>query len=586
MASENRSGLGKVGFIKNYPAFSKALARLMDYSSVTQKELDDCIEEQLEDADTYIDDEGEVCARINASGRFFRTPLKSDENGKPVFVSFVRSDRDPSKWMGAQLVTEDGIIELTPSEFVIQGGGDIDDFERVLYSIVEDAPLLLAGIKQKMEARGFRWVGKPKAAIEAMKTVAVVQDKHPQPVDYVAKRSAVSDLEYLRKGWGFMVDGSGNDPIVHEKSAARPHGEACSLFEFAFVPSSRYVELAEMALPEQWTLEKEEPFGVLVKFLKYTFERAIQSPKTFGMQTGKYAIFNTGLVDCNYDWIYAWFEPNRNEGKQKWYLLGFFVMGNRGNTGLGKSVAKCVDTLPDRVSWLGRNELYFDTECEIYPDWDHIVQERIDRLPARFVRRYVNPGCEIDKLYARLENVQKNKERSFEEIDNRVRSIAEAGNMKYARYKSMPLSNWDIDRLRVDSAAPTELSKAIDSYEAASYEEMNLRSEIQTLMNSREYEEARFEMITRLDTAIELAKKKIIWDYAAAVPIYYPKGKEFGFLLPLALLDSKTVNAALVVSKVGPKAYQGQTILTREMAYSNARLLRKPDSQWISQWVN
>ena len=558
----------------------------MGFSNVSQEDFDAFIEAQIDDDASFIDAEGEVCARINATGRIFKTPLKSDDNGKPVYVSFVRSDRDPSKWVGAQLITEDGAIELTPSEFSIQVGGDLNDFERVLYSIVEDAPLLLAEIKSKMEARGFRWVGKPKAAIDAMKTVAVVHDKHPQPVAYVAKRSAASDLEYLRKGFGFMVDGSGNDSVAHEKIPERQHVVACSLFEFAFVPNFRYAELAEMALPEQWTLEKDDPFGVLVKYLKYTFERAFQCPKTFEIQDGKYAVFNTGLVDCNYDWIYAWFEPNRNEGRQKWFLLGFFVMGNRGDTGLGKSVAKCVATLPERVTWLSQNELYFDTECEIYPDWDHIVQERIDRLPARFVRRYVSPDCEIDKLYARLENAQKNKSRAFEEIGSRVHSIADSGNMKYARYKSMPLSNWDIDRLRIDGSAPSELLKTISNYENASCEEMNLRSEIQNLMNSREYEEARFEMITRLDTAIELAKKKIIWDYAAAVPIYYPRGREFGFLLPLALLDSKTVNAALVVSKVGPKAYQGQTILTREMAYTNARLLRKPDSQWISQWVN
>jgi hypothetical protein len=50
--------------------------------------------------------------------------------------------------------------------------------------------------------------------------------------------------------------------------------------------------------------------------------------------------------------------------------------------------------------------------------------------------------------------------------------------------------------------------------------------------------------------------------------------------LPLCLLKPSVADLALVVStKEGQ--YRGDTILTLDMAYSNARLLCRPDSDWL-----
>jgi hypothetical protein len=38
---------------------------------------------------------------------------------------------------------------------------------------------------------------------------------------------------------------------------------------------------------------------------------------------------------------------------------------------------------------------------------------------------------------------------------------------------------------------------------------------------------------------------------------------------------------ALVVSSVEDRAYRGHTVLTLEMAYTNARLVARPDSDWL-----
>ena len=84
-----------------------------------------------------------------------------------------------------------------------------------------------------------------------------------------------------------------------------------------------------------------------------------------------------------------------------------------------------------------------------------------------------------------------------------------------------------------------------------------------------------------LDVAVRLAKKIVDNDYTAPVPMYYPVKRKLGLLLPLAFDDPTTIDCALVVEKNRGGRYEGSTILTCEMAYADARLLRKPDAQWI-----
>ena len=52
-------------------------------------------------------------------------------------------------------------------------------------------------------------------------------------------------------------------------------------------------------------------------------------------------------------------------------------------------------------------------------------------------------------------------------------------------------------------------------------------------------------------------------------------------LLPLALLRDDRVDVALVVELTQSGNYQGQTILPLREAYIDARLLCRPDSDWL-----
>ena len=84
--------------------------------------------------------------------------------------------------------------------------------------------------------------------------------------------------------------------------------------------------------------------------------------------------------------------------------------------------------------------------------------------------------------------------------------------------------------------------------------------------------------------AIDTMKKKVLANYKIAVPQYYKN--KIQLLLPLCLVDSDVPDLALVVTK-NPDGdfYQGHTCLTLEMAYNNARLIARPDSYWLKNWL-
>lgn len=73
---------------------------------------------------------------------------------------------------------------------------------------------------------------------------------------------------------------------------------------------------------------------------------------------------------------------------------------------------------------------------------------------------------------------------------------------------------------------------------------------------------------------------KTFFNYKIAVPQYYD-GK-IQLLLPLCLTSgSPNPDLALVVHRLNDKTYTARTCLTLKMAYNNARLIVKPQSNWL-----
>lgn len=80
---------------------------------------------------------------------------------------------------------------------------------------------------------------------------------------------------------------------------------------------------------------------------------------------------------------------------------------------------------------------------------------------------------------------------------------------------------------------------------------------------------------------IDKAKKKVTANYQLAIPQYFQN--KIQLLLPLCLEDGINPDLALVVTKSkNGKYYQGHTCLTLDLAYTNARLIAKPEHNWLT----
>lgn len=90
------------------------------------------------------------------------------------------------------------------------------------------------------------------------------------------------------------------------------------------------------------------------------------------------------------------------------------------------------------------------------------------------------------------------------------------------------------------------------------------------------------QIMNRVKDGINLALKRIQWNYKTAIPTYYPRVRRLQLLLPLCLLSDDQVDVALAVERTPTGSYLGHTILPLDWAYKNARLVCRPDSQWLA----
>lgn len=81
------------------------------------------------------------------------------------------------------------------------------------------------------------------------------------------------------------------------------------------------------------------------------------------------------------------------------------------------------------------------------------------------------------------------------------------------------------------------------------------------------------------------AVERVRRNYKTAIPQFYRDGKsgqgKMQLLLPVALLRRDHAELALAVDRLGSGVYLGRTVLTLDWAYNNARLLTRPDTDWL-----
>ena len=85
-----------------------------------------------------------------------------------------------------------------------------------------------------------------------------------------------------------------------------------------------------------------------------------------------------------------------------------------------------------------------------------------------------------------------------------------------------------------------------------------------------------------METAVELGRRRAMMEPGLAVPQLY-RGR-MQYLLPISLTDMSRTDLAVTLSPM-EGYYQGETCLTPQMAYINARILGRPTAHWLKEMV-
>lgn len=299
-------------------------------------------------------------------------------------------------------------------------------------------------------------------------------------------------------------------------SAAAHQTSAPRLVDWAWLGHFQSViqDLAEMALDETWDFNDSGNFPILVNYLTYTFFRIYDEGKIEYSDDGRWAAFNTGLVNKAYKPIFALFDKNRNEGQQEWHLYDFCVEGEER---AGKILVSEFAAPPEPARYFNSiYDLLYDTQQGVPSiDHHHIIIERLERYPYRILKEFAPEGFDM----IRPENLSDQQRATF---FRKLKESLENDTVSYNRFKE------------------------------------------------------------RIDNALRLALKRVQWNYKSAIPMYYPRTRGMCLLLPLSLKDQQHVDLALVVSKEMNGRYKGETIYPLDWAYRNARLVCRPDSDWLS----
>ena len=286
----------------------------------------------------------------------------------------------------------------------------------------------------------------------------------------------------------------------------------------------------DLALPENWSYKEnptDDDFPILKSYIAYTFAKLWKDKQVYVSVNGQYSVFNTGLVNRNYQYIYVIFE--KNVGSRPWRFLAF---ANPGVKYGGRILTGNFTSLPqpphyfkniDDISYVIATD---KTPDEQLPDLqpDHYFVDHPDRLPIDFLR----DGCRKNADIVALLNSDTSS-MGDEEIANHWKEIGE--------------------KIGDDPDVYDDLEAAFRN-------------------------------------AVRKAIMRVSWNYRTAIPIYFPSYDKMSILLPLSFGTNSEAEVALVVERnATSQKYTAPTILSLPTAYANARLVCKPESDWLNQKV-
>lgn len=276
--------------------------------------------------------------------------------------------------------------------------------------------------------------------------------------------------------------------------------------------------LANMATPEEWDFPHADKKNL------YILKKYIQYTFYRIQLEGKVLLSQDGrLAAFNTGLVDRHFDEiyacfvPNNAGESPWLFKEFCIAGHYG---LGKQLVQHFNPLPQPATYFQRQgDLLFDLEREIHCDYEHILIENIDRFPLSYLKNQFYDHKNAIKILNDIERT--NDEGQRENLYERIRVLLGDDMLLYNRLKN------------------------------------------------------------RLDDAVLLSRKEVRWNYHTAIPSYYPSRNTMNFMLPLHLTSDEVIDNVLVVELTPAGNYQGQTILTRDQAYIDARLVCSLKSHWL-----
>ncbi len=284
----------------------------------------------------------------------------------------------------------------------------------------------------------------------------------------------------------------------------------------------------QLALSENWSFKQkpeDDDFPILKNYINYTFAKAWRDKQIFLSIDGRYSVFNTGLVNRNYQYIYIVFE--RNTGGKPWKFLMYSIPGVKHG---GHLLAEHFKVLPKPVRYFSDiSDISYILSDEKTPDEqipdlqpDHYFIDHPERLPHYFLIDGCRKNIEIVSL-----------------LKQDISGFTEKERRDY----------WQIIGEKIASDPDV-----YDDLEAA------------------------------FRNAVRKAVMRVSWNYRTAIPVYFPTNNKMSILLPISFNTKIEAEIALVVEyNSTSQKYSAPTILTLPAAYSNARLVCKPESDWLNQ---
>lgn len=300
--------------------------------------------------------------------------------------------------------------------------------------------------------------------------------------------------------------------------------------EFENPDGSRQTKMFKSCLPdlqkmlltgEEWDFASERSAGefrILENYLRFTFFRVYKQNRLSISKDGRFAVFNTGLVDNLFEPIFAVFLPKASGSKRPYKFAGFCCHG-RGK--LGRDIMAPFEYMPERAEFFTSiNDVVLPRDIEVVEQWEHIIDDGVarGRYPWRFLKKFIPEGVEVTE----------------------------------------------------DDVAQAD----VDDYGSNSV----LRNTIEKISETANYREFK----DKIESCIKTSLKRVEWNYKTAIPIYHPRQDKMSIALPLALFDSETADLALILEKKNARTYYASTVLTLDQAYLSARLVCRPLSDWLT----